>query len=272
MPFCFTAIKHWLESCPLEFKLVYYRRYVDDIFIFFNSPEHLKRFQRYLNFCHVNISFTVGNEKENRVSFLNVKMLREQGKFTTSVYCKLTFSRICTQFESLLSSNNNRISMIITLLYRCFMISSDWTHLELIKLINLLKNNSYLEDFINSWFQIFLDNKHRIQEKIIRAPKRPFFVSFITLNHCQLKVRKSFKSIVNCSKLEILFKSEKRYQTFSVFITTSQVHSTKPELRFLTGSNAAHGVSEIRSGEGLWHWSRLEIRLNVFCRSAIPQK
>ena len=55
-------------------------------------------------------------------------------------------------------------------------------------------------------------------------------------------------------------------------ITAAQLHSTKPELRFCVGSNPACGVSEIRDGEDLWQWSRLEVRLNVFCWSTIPQK
>ena len=57
-----------------------------------------------------------------------------------------------------------------------------------------------------------------------------------------------------------------------VVITTAQLHSTKPELRFCAGSNPARGVSEIRDGEDLPQWSRLEIRLNAFLRSTIPQK
>ena len=36
--------KNWLEHCPLEYRLLYYRRYVDDILVLFNSAEHLKRF------------------------------------------------------------------------------------------------------------------------------------------------------------------------------------------------------------------------------------
>ena len=36
-----------------------------------------------------------------------------------------------------------------------------------------------------------------------------------------------------------------------VVITTAQFHSTKPELRFCTGSNPAHSVLEIRDGENL---------------------
>ena len=36
-----------------------------------------------------------------------------------------------------------------------------------------------------------------------------------------------------------------------VVITAAQLHSTKPELRFCTGSNPACGVSEIHDGEDL---------------------
>ena len=49
----------------------------------------------------------------------------------------------------------------------------------------------------------------------------------------------------------------------AVVITTAQLHSSKPELRFSTGSNPARGVSEIRDGEDLWQWSRLEISLRL---------
>ena len=36
-----------------------------------------------------------------------------------------------------------------------------------------------------------------------------------------------------------------------VVITTAQLHLTKPELRFCSGSNPARGVSKIRDGEDL---------------------
>ena len=36
-----------------------------------------------------------------------------------------------------------------------------------------------------------------------------------------------------------------------VIITTAQLHSTKPELRFCVGSNPARGVSKICDGEDL---------------------
>ena len=36
-----------------------------------------------------------------------------------------------------------------------------------------------------------------------------------------------------------------------VVITTAQIHSTKPDLRFCTSSNPAYGISEICDGNNL---------------------
>ena len=57
-----------------------------------------------------------------------------------------------------------------------------------------------------------------------------------------------------------------------VVITTAQLHSTKPEIRFCAVSNPARDVSEIRNGENVWQWSELKIKLSAFCRSTIPQR
>ena len=62
------------------------------------------------------------------------------------------------------------------------------------------------------------------------------------------------------------------YSLIRVLITTAQLCLSNPELRFCAGSNSAHGVSEICDSENLWQWSRLKIRLNVFCWSNILQK
>ena len=135
------------------------------------------RFYSYLNSRHLNISLTMENEKDNRMSFLDVNIFREKDKFTTSVYRKPTFSGIYTHFDSFLPSSN-KIGVLHTLLYRCFRICSDWTkfHLKLVKLTDVFKNNGYLENFINNCFKLFLDNKYRIQEKVMRVPKKTLFL------------------------------------------------------------------------------------------------
>ena len=47
----------WLKSCPKSFKPVYYKRYVDDIFVLFEKPEQVSRFVKYMNKTHKNIKF-----------------------------------------------------------------------------------------------------------------------------------------------------------------------------------------------------------------------
>ena len=149
------------------------------------------------------------------MSFLDVNIIREKDKFTTSVYHKPTFSRIYTHFDSFLPSSY-KIGLLHALLYRCFRICSDWTkfHLELVKLIDVFKNNGYPENFINNCFKVFLDNKYRMQEKVITVPKKTLFLVLPYLGPLSLqtrtKLRKSLKGILNCCKLQIVFKSQNK--------------------------------------------------------------
>ena len=81
----------WLEQCPNEFKPVFYWRYVDDIFVLLESAEHLSKFHSYLNTCHPKMSFSFEQEANGKLSFLDVEVSRQQGKFVTTVYRKPTF-------------------------------------------------------------------------------------------------------------------------------------------------------------------------------------
>ena len=142
------------------------------IYFSFNSPEHLKRFQSYLNCCHVNISFTTNNEKDIRKYFLGVNIIHETRKIYS--LCLLqTFSGIYTHVDSFLQFTY-KIGITHTLLY---ILCSDWTkfHLELVQLMDVFKSTSYTENIINNCFKVFLNNKHRIEEKVITVLKKPMF-------------------------------------------------------------------------------------------------
>ena len=78
--------KIWLQNCPSEFKPVIYRRYVDDTFLLFRSKHHIEKFRNYLNRQHKNIKFTSETENENSISFLDIKITRDNNKFMTLVY------------------------------------------------------------------------------------------------------------------------------------------------------------------------------------------
>ena len=92
----------WLELCPNEFKPVFYRGYVDDVFVLFKSPEHLSKFRDYFNTCHQNMYFSFEQEKDGKLSFLDVEVSRQEGHFVKTVYRKPTFSGVYAHFESFL--------------------------------------------------------------------------------------------------------------------------------------------------------------------------
>ena len=48
--------------------------------------------------------FSMETEKENKLSSLDVEITHQQGKFTTTIYRKPTFSGVYTNVESLLPS------------------------------------------------------------------------------------------------------------------------------------------------------------------------
>ena len=80
-----------------------------------------------------------------------------------------------------------------------------------------------------------------------------------------------FNQHTTWSSISIIF-SRHYWHREAVVITTAQNLLSKPEHTFCAGSNPLRGVLEIRDGEDLWQWFRLEIRLNTFHQSTIPQK
>ena len=89
----------WI-NCLIHFKPVIYKRYVDDIFVLFSSKEHVQLFVDYMNKQHKCLKFTFETENNNSVSFLDIKIIRHNHQFKTSVYRKPTFSGVFTHYES----------------------------------------------------------------------------------------------------------------------------------------------------------------------------
>ena len=62
--------KSWLSQCPQSIKPVYYRRYVDDIFLLFKDVNAVHQFQQYMNEQHRNMNFTSELEENNSLPML----------------------------------------------------------------------------------------------------------------------------------------------------------------------------------------------------------
>ena len=74
-------------------------------------------------------------KKNGKMSFLDVEISLENGKFVTTVCHKTTFTGVYNHFESFLPSTY-KFSILYTLDYRCFTLCSDWIkfHRELVTL------------------------------------------------------------------------------------------------------------------------------------------
>ena len=129
----------WLDNCPVEYKPVIYRRFVDDAFLLFRSKDHIEKFRLYLNCQHPNIKFTSKIEQNNSISFLDIKINRDNS-FLTSVYRKLTFSSVFTNFDSY-RPLSYKSGLISSLLYRAFKLCSNFEifHQEIIWLKYIFK-------------------------------------------------------------------------------------------------------------------------------------
>ena len=121
---CFYK-KIWLHDCPYDFKLILYRRYVDDTFLLFRDPSHVNLFLHYVNNKHPNIKFTCENEINGTISFLDIKISRLNNKFTTSVYRKSSFTGLGMNFFSFCTPQF-KINSIRTLIFRAFNICSNF--------------------------------------------------------------------------------------------------------------------------------------------------
>ena len=91
--------KIWIQNCPSEFKPIVYRRHVDDTFLLLSSKNHIKTFRNYLNRRHKNIKFTSETENGNPLSFLDIRITRDNNKFMTSLYHKRPLAEFLPTLE-----------------------------------------------------------------------------------------------------------------------------------------------------------------------------
>ena len=89
----------WLRDCPNDFKPVFYRCYIDDIFVLFSSPDHADKFREYLSSKHPNIKFSIEKEEDGCLPFLDINIFRENNKFATNVYRKKDLQRGLYQLQ-----------------------------------------------------------------------------------------------------------------------------------------------------------------------------
>ena len=88
-----------IQSAPPKPKL--WRRYMDDTFVIWpHRQDELHHFYQHLNSQHPSIQFTMEEEKDHKIAFLNVLVLRNGDRLATSTYRKPTHTDRYIPFNS----------------------------------------------------------------------------------------------------------------------------------------------------------------------------
>ena len=196
---------------------------MDDTFLLFSSPDHCKKFFRYINSRHQNMSFTYEVENDNKLPFLDVLVTRENGMFTTNIYRKPTFSGLYSNFHSFLPEKY-KTGLFLTLLFRIYTICSDWSkiHSEIINLRNIMIKNNFPRKFTDSCIKLFFDKLFSKKGvPVTTVPKKVISISLPFMGKDSLKIRgnltKLAKTYFKCCKLQVSFSSGKRLSNFFGF-------------------------------------------------------
>ena len=194
--------ENMLEDCPLSFRPLFYKRYVDDTIALFRTKEAAERFLEYMNRLHPNIKFTIEHEHENQLPFLDILITRTDHGFSTNVFRKKTFTCQGTNFYSSCPLNF-KLNSISTLIHRAYTLCSSWEnfHNEVLFLFEYFKNNSYPSILVDKFLRKFLDNKFQPPHPKPNVPKLlmyatiPFVHSTEFKNQLKNTITKTFPAI-----------------------------------------------------------------------------
>ena len=189
--------KRWLDNCPLTFKPVLYRRYIDDTFLLFRHESHIQNFLNYLNSQHQSIEFTCETENNCRLNFLDITIHRNT-KFETSVFRKDSFTNLGMKFNSFIPNlyKNNLISCLI---FRAFRISSNESFFarELDFLILFFQKNSFPHQVVQKLFKKTLQNIYNPKPLCSTVERKLIFINLPYLGKDSFIIKKNVKLLIS---------------------------------------------------------------------------
>ena len=103
---------------------MYYKRYVDDTFILFQTKVAAEQFLEFANNLHPSIKFTIDHEHNNCLPFLDILITRSDQYFSTSVFRKTTYTGLGSNFHTSYFFNL-KVNSIFALLHTTFSLASD---------------------------------------------------------------------------------------------------------------------------------------------------
>ena len=208
--------EQWMSDCPIDYKPISYRRYVDAVFLLFFSELWVTKYLNCMNPKHWNIKFTVEHEENNSLSFVNIKTLRDSEKLHTSVYSKPAFTGVLTNFESFLPILY-KYNFVSTLSHRDCMICFSYRtlHFEILKLKQIFRSNGYPENFVDRCIKMYLAKVFIKHPHIFIMPKKELVcvLPFLAKKSLEMKKTKAkcyWKKNLTILQIKAIFKSSSK--------------------------------------------------------------
>jgi hypothetical protein len=188
----------WLRDCPEAFKPTFYRRYIDDTFLLFQSKSHVSKFLDYCNSKHPNIKFTYECEANDKLNFLDITVSRRDDSFFCSVYRKPTFSGLGTSYFSFCSLRF-KLTALQTLIHRAYNICTTYKsmHMEFNFLRDFFKNNGYPSFLIEKYIKRFLNSKFQKRYPVVDVPRKIVYASLPYFGHQSDKMRTELTKLLS---------------------------------------------------------------------------
>lgn len=145
-----------------NYGVVFYKRYVDDIFAIIKEETDITQLKTLLNSYHPSIQLTAELENEKSLPFLDILINRRssiaQSWFNTSVYRKPTFTELMLKWKSFIPFEHKK-SAVSSLVYRAIRICSNYTllHKEFFFIRQLTVSNGYPLSFTQNIIRTTLD-------------------------------------------------------------------------------------------------------------------
>ena len=181
----------------------------------FKSPLHVEQFLHYMNNRHKNIRFTSEEEKDNKLSFLDVLIVKENGSIKTNIYRKPTFSGVYSNFKSFIPTKY-KANLIATLLYRVYHITSKTEDFfkEVENVEKILVSNGYPMNFICICVKRFLKNRDKKKKDVSKentVSENKKLVIMPYLGKMSSKIERTVKSLFRKAlpkvKLQFVYKT-----------------------------------------------------------------
>lgn len=211
----------WLKDPKAE-KVLFYRRYVDDIFCLFESENDYEGFFEFINERHPNIRFTYEKENNQMISFLDVLITNTPTSFDMTTFYKKTYTGLLTNFTSF-TPFKYKVGLIRTLLDRAFKINSTYTslHTNFSKIKGILQKNSFPTYLVDKHIKECLDDKlmlistEKPNSELPRFYKLPYIGEYS--NHVSRRIKKLVsKFCVKDTRIQIIFTPFKIASCFSL--------------------------------------------------------